>query len=202
MSVYPVMLEGRRFGALVVGGGPVAARKVKGLLDGGVSVEVVATTIGPEIRAMAPGAKLMLHERPFDQDDLRPATIVIAATDDADLNARIAARAIAAGCLVNVVDDPRGGNFVTASVHRSGELTIAVSTGRTPAAAAAIRASLGSRFDSRYARAIVALRTLRERLLRGGRREEWTRASAELIGDDFCAEVEQGTIESRIAAWR
>jgi precorrin-2 dehydrogenase / sirohydrochlorin ferrochelatase len=196
------MLEGARFSAIVVGGGHVAARKVRSLVDGGVNVTIVAPRIAPEIRAMSADERVTLHERAFELTDIKPATIVIAATDDPDLNSRIGANAIAAGCLVNVVDDPRGGNFVTASVHRSGELTIAVSTGRTPAAAAAIRASLGSRFDSRYAKAIVALRTLRERLLRGGKREDWTRASAELIGDEFCAEVEQGTIEARIAAWR
>jgi precorrin-2 dehydrogenase/sirohydrochlorin ferrochelatase len=195
------MLEGARFSALVVGGGSVATRKVRGLLDGGVRVEVVALEVSDELRALA-GARLAIHQRAFDPADIRAGTIVIAATDDADLNGRIAARAIASGCLVNVVDDPRGGNFVTAAVHRSGDLTIAVSTGRTPAAAAAIRATLASRFDAKYAGAIGALRNLRERLLRGGKKEDWARASAELVGEDFCAKVEQGTMEARIAEWR
>lgn len=195
------MLEGARFSALVVGGGSVATRKVRGLLEGGVQVVIVAPEIADELRALS-GERLTIHQRAFDPADIRAGTIVIAATDDADLNGRIAARAIASGCLVNVVDDPRGGNFVTAAVHRSGELTVAVTTGRTPAAAAAIRGAIASRFDARYAGAIGALRNLRERLLRGGKQDDWRRASAELIGDDFCAEVERGTLEARIAAWR
>jgi siroheme synthase-like protein len=201
VTVFPVMLEGARFSALVVGGGSVATRKVRSLLDGGIRVEVVAPEIADELRALA-GDRLAIHQRAFDPADIRAGTIVIAATDDAELNGRIGARAIASGCLVNVVDDPRGGNFISASVHRSGDLTVAVSTGRTPAAAAAIRATLASRFDARYTGALGALRNLRERLLRGGKREDWKRASAELIGDDFCAEVEHGTIERRIAEWR
>lgn len=202
MSVYPVMLDGGRFSALVVGGGSVATRKVRSLLEGGVRVTVVAPAIADELRALVTGPQLTLHERGFEPADVRVGLIVIAATDDEELNARIAAKAVASGCLVNVVDDPRAGNFVTASVHRAGDLTVAVTTGRTPAAAAAIRASLTTRFDGRYARAISALRTLRERLLRGGKPDDWKRASAELIGGDFCDEVERGTIEARIASWR
>jgi precorrin-2 dehydrogenase/sirohydrochlorin ferrochelatase len=201
VTVFPVMLEGARFSALVVGGGAVAARKVKSLLDGGIAVTVVAPSISSDLRALA-DPRLTLHQREYDPADIRPGMLVIAATDDAALNGRIGAKAIAAGCLVNVVDDPRGGNFVTAAVHRAGDLTVAVSTGRTPAAAAAIRNSLAPRFDARYASAIGALRTLRDKLLRGDKRDDWQRASKELIGDDFCAEVEQGTIEGRIASWR
>jgi siroheme synthase (precorrin-2 oxidase/ferrochelatase) len=103
---------------------------------------------------------------------------------------------------VTVADDPNAGNFVMPSVHRSGDLTISVSAGRAPAVATAIRSVIGRRFDGRYAAAIVKLRELRERLLRAGYRDEWKRASSELIGDDFCESVEQGTLEARIASWR
>ena len=203
MTVFPVMLDGSRFTAVVVGGGAVATRKTRALLDGGVRVEVVAPSIADDLRAMAlaePG--LTFRERPYDSRDARSGAIVIAATDDAALNRRIADEALAIGCLVNVVDDPDYGNFVTASVHRSGDLTVAVSAGRAPAVAAAVRSAIARKFDHRYASAIRALRDLRESLLGAGRRDDWKRASSDLVGREFCAEVEKGTIESRVASWR
>jgi siroheme synthase-like protein len=199
----PVMLDGAKFTAVVVGGGGVATRKVKALLEGGARVEVIAPEIADELRSLAlaePG--LTLRQRDYASRDARGGAIIIAATDDRALNRRIADEALAAGCLVNVVDDPDHGNFVTPAVHRSGDLTLAVSAGRAPAAAAAIRSMIAERFDGRYATAIHALRGLRDTLLGAGRREDWQRASSELIGEDFCAEVEQGRLEKRIASWR
>ena len=200
---YPVVLNGARFQALVVGGGSVAWRKVRGLLDGGVRVTVVAPQIVDDLTAEAAGrSDLTLKQRKYESADLAGTALVIVATDDAALNRRIADEAMRGGRLVNVVDDPEAGTFVTPSVHRAGEMTIAVSTGRTPAAAAAIRAEIGRRFDGRYDRAIRALRDLRDRLLEHGQRGEWKRASRELIGDEFCSEVEQGRVEERVAEWR
>jgi precorrin-2 dehydrogenase/sirohydrochlorin ferrochelatase len=200
---YPVVLNGARFQALVVGGGSVASRKVRGLLEGGVRVTVVAPQIADELAVeAAQRSDLTLKQRGYEPADLAGISLVIAATDDAALNRRIADEGARRGCLVNVVDDPEAGTFVTPSVHRAGELTIAVSTGKTPAAAVAIRAEIGRRFDGRYDRAIRALRGLRDRLLEHGKRADWKRASRELIGDGFCDEVEQGKVEGRVAQWR
>jgi precorrin-2 dehydrogenase / sirohydrochlorin ferrochelatase len=199
---YPLMLNGPRCNALVVGGGTVASRKVQGLLEGGLRVSVVAPEIVDELAVLAAGhSRLTLFKRKYEVADLDGARLVIAATSDGPLNRRIAEDAGERGLLVNVVDDPDAGTFVTPSVHRAGEVIIAVSTGRTPAAAAAIRAELGRRFDGRYDRAIRALRGLRDRLLEHGRRDEWKRASRDLIGDDFCKDVEQGNVEGRVAEW-
>jgi precorrin-2 dehydrogenase/sirohydrochlorin ferrochelatase len=200
---YPVTLEGSRFAALVVGGGEVADRKARHLLEGRVRVRVVAPEICRGIEELAldhPG--LTLERRAYQASDCDAATIVIAATNDSATNALVARDALARGRLVNVVDDPDAGNFVTPSVHRSGDLMIAVSTGRLPGAAAAIRSELAARFDNRYAVAIKSLRALRDRLLGSGQREEWTRASTEIVGPNFCDDVEAGTIDAKVAAWR
>jgi siroheme synthase-like protein len=200
---YPVMLDGARFAALVVGGGAVATRKARNLLEGSVPVTVVALEMCPELAALPETfPRLKLVARAYDRRDVDDVSIVIAATSDAGVNQAVARDAMARGILVNVVDDPDAGNFVTPSVHRTGELTIAVSSGRTPAAAAAIRAELARRFDGRYDAAIRSLRSLRERLLGSGRRADWKRASRELIADDFCDQVEQDRVEARVAAWR
>ena len=200
---YPVVLDGARFSALVVGGGEVAERKARGLLAGGIAVTIVAPKICDELVTLAAGhPELTLVRRPYETADADRATIVVAATDDASVNGAVARDAHARGRLVNVVDDPDAGNFMTPAVHRSGDLTIAVSAGRLPAAAAAIRAAIAERFDSRYGAAIQSLRSLRERLLAGGRREDWRRASRELIVDEFCADVEADRIEGRVSSWR
>ena len=199
---YPVILDGAQFSALVVGGGEVASRKARSLLDGGIPVTVVAPAIGPAMSELARDSRVAVHERPYQEGDVGPALVVIAATDDAAVNQRVATDARAKGRLVNVVDDPDAGNFITPAVHRSGDLTIAISTGRTPAAAVAIRAAVARRFDGRYGGAIAALRGLRERLLGVGARSEWKRASAELIGEDFCERVERGDVEREVASWR
>jgi precorrin-2 dehydrogenase / sirohydrochlorin ferrochelatase len=198
------MLNGERFTALVVGGGNVAARKARQLLEGGFErVIVVAPLLCDEIEELwSSHGALSTVQREYRVDDLESHFVVIAATDDRALNSAIAAEARARGRLVNVVDMPTAGNFVTPSVHRSGDLTIAVSTGRVPAAAAAIRRELAARFDGRYGVAIGMLRQLRERLLGLGQRDDWTRASRELIGEEFCADVEQGRIEGRVGSWR
>lgn len=199
---YPVMLDGARFSALVVGGGNVAARKARALLDGNVSVTVIAPEVVEELSALASAGRIRWRARAVQVTDIDPANILVVATDNPVVDREVTEAAMSLGCLVNVAGDPAAGNFVTPSVHRSGDVVIAVSTGRTPAAAAAIRAEVGQQFDHRYARAIGALRELRERLFADGRREDWRRASRELIGESFCAEVESGALEPRIAAWR
>jgi siroheme synthase-like protein len=196
------MLDGARFTAVVVGGGEVAARKTRALLEGGVAVTVIAPRAVDYLSDLAGAGRIRLEAREALDEDVASAGIVIAATDSAEVNRRFARLASARGALVNVADDPGAGNFVTPSVHRAGDLAIAVSTGRAPAAAAAIRARIGATFDHRYAGAIGALRGLRERLFAAGRHEEWRRASQELIGENFCADVESGALEPRIAAWR
>jgi siroheme synthase-like protein len=196
------MLDGARFSAVVVGGGEVAARKTRALLDGGVQVTVVSPKAVEQLAALAAAGRIRWEVREVRDTDIASAPIVVAATNRVEVNHHVARLVSARGALVNVADDPGAGNFVTPSVHRAGDLTIAVSTGRAPAAAGAIRANIARTFDERYAGAIGSLRALRDRLFAAGRHDDWRRASRELIGESFCADVESGAIEPRIDAWR
>lgn len=203
MTLLPLMLDGASFSAVIIGGGAVAERRTRSLLDAGVPVRIIAPEINEALRAMAAvERRLILVQRAYDPTDVRLGTIIVAATNNPQVNTRVATDAKGLGRLVTVASDPNAGNFVMPSVHRSGDVTISVSTVRVPAAAAAIRHDLARRFDSRYAMAVSKLRDLRDRLLRAGNRDEWKRASADLIGEDFCDSVEQGTLEARITAWR
>lgn len=203
MSGYPVVLDGAAIDAVIVGGGAVAARKARALLAAGAQVRVVAPELSPAVRALARDhARCTLVERPYAPGDLDGATLVIAATDQREVNARVAAEARRAGRLVNVADDPGAGNCVTVAAHRAGDLVIGVTTGGVPAAAARIRDAIAERFDDRYAQALQGLGALRRRLLDAGDRDGWRRAVETLITDDFCAAVEDGTFAREVEGWR
>ncbi len=197
------MLDGSKVTALVVGGGAVALRKIRALLDGGVHVAVIAPEVNSELRLLAEREpRLTVTRGAYSDGHIADATLVIAATDDAAVNARVAGDATRQHRLVNVVDAPGIGTFLTPAVHRAGDLTIAIFTGRLPAAAAAIRDAVAGRFDGRYAAAIAEVRDLRDRLLASGERAEWKAISDELLGGSFCADVESGSLEAKVAPWR
>jgi precorrin-2 dehydrogenase/sirohydrochlorin ferrochelatase len=190
-----MLLDGARIRALIVGGGAVAHRKAKGLLESGASVRVVSPGITPALRAIE-DERLVLVERAYASADIADATLVVAATDVRAVNARVAADARAAGRLVNVSDAPAEGDWVTVATHRAGPMVIGVSAGGVPSAAARIRDAIGERFDARYGEALAALARLRQR------GSEWSAAEAALIGPDFCQQVERGELVTLVAAWR
>jgi siroheme synthase-like protein len=204
VSAYPVVLEGASIEALIVGGGAVAERKARALLDAEARVRVVAPMIAPALHELAAqvSPRLSLLERPYAPTDIGRATLVVAATNDREVNALVAADARRAGRLVNVADDPAAGNCMTVAAHRSGPLVIGVTAG-VPTAAAYIRDAIAERFDGRYADALSALAALRARLLAAGDRDAWRRAVDTFVGDDFCARVEaaDGRFAEEVSAW-
>jgi len=203
VSAYPVMLEGAGIAALVVGGGRVATRRALALLGAGARVHVVAPRLAGELDAAAAREPaLTLARREYAVGDVGDATLVVAATDSREVNARVAADARALGRLVNVADAPADGNCAVPATHRVGDLVIAVFAGGVPTAAARVRDCIAARFDARYAPAIHGLRSLRARTLRERGTAAWRQAADALTGADFCAAVESGAFEERLAAWR
>ena len=201
MSDFPIALHGAQIVAVVVGGGAVGTRKALALADAGAQVRVVAPEIGPELEDAARHRKITLVRERYDSDVLDGATLVIAATNSREVNAQIAIDAHAKGKLVNITDFPDEGNFHTMALHRSGDVTIAVSSGGVPGAAARIRDAIAERFDARYGEAVSALRGLRSKLITGGG-DRWRDAAPKLIGDDFCSSVEDGTLSEKVDSWR
>lgn len=201
MSVFPIALNAQRVRALVVGGGAVGTRKALALLEAGATVRVVAPEVSQALAQLEAENRLAVLRASYAPDVLGDATIVIAATSSRDVNSLVAADARALGKLVNVTDAPEEGDFHTMAVHRSGDMTIAVSTGGVPAAAARIRDTLARQFDERYELALSALHQMRSRL-READRGAWQRASSDLIGDDFCESVEKGDVADKVAGWR
>ena len=209
MSAFPLMIDGSRLRALVVGGGPVGERKAAALLVAGARVRVISPEITAGLaeaerghRAQSGTASLTIIRKEYERGDIGDAMIVVAATGSPDINAQVAADAEALNRLVNVVDGSSRGNCATAATHRSGDLLIAVSTGRAPGVAARIRDDLARRFDARYGAAIQAIAALRTRLLSEGRAADWRRAADDLLDGDFCERVESGEFSSKVGEWR
>jgi siroheme synthase-like protein len=203
VSGFPVLLDGPSLTALVVGGGLVATRKVRALLDVGAHVRVVAPRVTEGLDALANGAaNLVIERRRFRTGDVQRADLVFAATDDRAVNARVARTARDMHRLVSVVDAPSEGTFSGMAVHRSGDVVIGVSAGGVPRAAAHVRDAIAERFDARYAEAIAALRSIRRRLLSASDRAGWRAAMASLVDARFCARVESGAFAAEADAWR
>ena len=201
MSDFPIALHGERVTAVIVGGGSVGTRKAMALADAGARVDVIAPVATPDLEEADRQRKITLVREEYRADHLDGATLVIAATDAREVNARIAVDAQSKGKLVNITDYPDEGNFHSMALHRSGDITIAVSSGGVPGAAARIRDAIAERFDSRYGRALSALRGLRSRLIATGE-ERWQAAAPQLVGEDFCSSVEDGSIAHKVDAWR
>ncbi len=201
MSDFPIALHGERITAVVIGGGSVGTRKALALVESGAQVRVVSPVVSSELEDAARLHQIILLRETYRREHLERATLVIAATDSREVNAQIAVDANASGMLVNISDYPDEGNFHTMALHRSGEVTIAVSSGGVPGAAARIRDAIAQRFDARYDRAVSALRGLRTRLIAGGD-DRWRAAAPKLVGDDFCSSVEDGSFTEKVNSWR
>ncbi|MCH4157950.1 MAG: bifunctional precorrin-2 dehydrogenase/sirohydrochlorin ferrochelatase [Acidaminococcaceae bacterium] len=129
---YPLQLKLQNKYCLVIGGGKVAVRKVGKLLAAGARVTVIATRVIPALQALAQQQRLNLCLRPYLPSDLKGAFLVVAATDDAAVNARVAQDAEPLQLLVNVVDAPELGNFNVPGTYDLGQLTFTVATGGNP----------------------------------------------------------------------
>jgi uroporphyrin-III C-methyltransferase/precorrin-2 dehydrogenase/sirohydrochlorin ferrochelatase len=129
-------LQGRR--VVLVGGGPVAAGKLRGLIAAGADVTVVAPDIRPEIER----ERVTIVRRAFEPADLDGAWWVVAAAPQ-DVNRQVLAAAEARRIFVNAVDDPQHATAYAGGVVRRQGVTIAISTGgRAPAIAALLREAL------------------------------------------------------------
>ena len=201
MSDFPVALHGERLTAVVIGGGSVGTRKALALAEAGAQVRVVSPEVTAELGEAERTRRLSILRESYRPEQLGDATLVIAATDSREVNAQIAVDAHSRGKLVNITDFPDEGNFHTMALHRSGDVTIAVSAGGVPGAAARIRDAIAERFDARYGRAVSALRGLRSRLISGGD-ERWRDAAPKLLADDFCSSVEDGSFTEKVDTWR
>ena len=153
-------LSGRR--CVVVGGGDIGLEKVEGLLAADGAVTLVAPEAIRALERLAAEGSIAWERREYRPEDLEATFIVIAATNDTDVNIGVYEDAERRAMLVNVVDVPPLCNFILPAIVRTGPLAIAISTaGASPALAKRIRNQIAEEYGEPYARLAVMLNDVR-----------------------------------------
>ncbi|MGY1752007.1 uroporphyrinogen-III C-methyltransferase [Blastococcus sp. SYSU D01042] len=137
--VYPVGLRLLDRQVVVVGGGQVAHRRVAGLLEARAQVTVVSPEVTPALEALVGPGSVAWVRRRYEPGDLAGAWYAVAATDDADVNAAVAAEAEAARIFCARADDRAASSVWTPATARHGDLVVGVHGGGDPQRAIAVR---------------------------------------------------------------
>ncbi|MCG8378236.1 MAG: siroheme synthase CysG, partial [Proteobacteria bacterium] len=165
MPYFPLFLKLQDRPCLVVGGGEVAARKTQQLLKAGAQVTVLALEIGSSFEKTCQENDIVLKKQGYDPALLEGIELVIAATDDNNINKQVARDALAKSILVNVVDDPDSGSFIMPSVVDRNPVMIAVSTGgASPVLARLLRARLETLIPASYGKLASLISRFRDKV--------------------------------------
>lgn len=172
MTSYPVNLVVAGRPVLVVGGGRVAAGKVRGLLDAGAIVTVVAPDTVDELTVLD-GSSITIERRPYRSGDVAAYRLAVTATGDPIVDQQVFDDAEAAGVWVNSADDPARCSFTLPSRVRRGDLLVTVSTGgRSPALSSWLRERLEEEIGPEYEALLEVLAAERVRLRASGASSE------------------------------
>lgn len=160
---YPIFLDLTGRLAVIIGGGSVAARKARGLIDAGCG----------EIRAVAPEfpgdlpASIKRIPEPYQSHHLDGAFIAFAATNSPAVNQQVVRHAQSKGILVCRTDNDElmSGDFTNAALHRNTKLTIAVSAAGSPAFAAAVRDNIAKQLPPVFSTMAEQMQLLRPHIL-------------------------------------
>jgi len=167
MAKYPIFLEMGARRAVVVGGGAVAVRKAKSLLDAGARLVVVAQHIDEMMAALCRRTGVELIRGKYTKNYLVGAVLAIAATNNRRLNKRIYSDCQELEILCNVVDEPELCDFFVPAVVKRGNLQVAVSTeGYCPAYSGHLRKKLETIFTDEHGRFLDELEGYRKRVIR------------------------------------
>ena len=162
---YPVNLNLDNMEIIIVGGGNVALRKCMNFLDFGKSVTVLAPEF--DSRFLELGNKVDLINDIFKEEYIDKFDIVVAATDDKEVNEEIACICRKKSKLINVVDSRDLSDFTVSSYVKRGDLLIGISTGgKIPALSAKIRRDLEEIYDESFAEYVDLLGELRKKFIK------------------------------------
>jgi siroheme synthase-like protein len=166
MAYLPIFFDVTGRPCLVVGGGEVAARKVTTLLDAGADVTLISPVIvDASLENLVRHRRVRHIARAYKPGDMAGATLVYAATDDAELHRRLHDEARERSIPINVADAPEFCTFIIPAILTRGSLKIAVSTeGAGPAMAKRIVGRLGRLFGPEYGLTMEVLRAARHHL--------------------------------------
>ncbi|ATL98086.1 uroporphyrinogen-III C-methyltransferase [Aeromonas sp. CA23] len=186
MDYLPIFCRLDNKPVLLVGGGEVAERKARLLLDAGASLTVVSPELDPELAALADAGAIEWRAGEFEPAQLTGKWLVVAATDRREVNALVYQSANQAGIFANVVDDPKRSSFIMPSIIDRSPLMVAISSGgKAPVLARLLREKLEALLPQHLGAVAAFAGGLRERVKArfasmGERRQFWER----LLGAD------------------
>jgi len=165
LKYYPVFLDIRDKKCVIVGGGEVALRKAERLLDCGAKVSIISPKLTPELATLKDKNLIAHIAAEYSGDLIDEAALIIGATDNEKINARISKDARAKGIPVNIVDDPQKCDFILPSIVQRGDLEIAIGTGgKSPALASYLREELERQYGKEYEIFLNILGNLRAKM--------------------------------------
>jgi uroporphyrin-III C-methyltransferase / precorrin-2 dehydrogenase / sirohydrochlorin ferrochelatase len=165
VDFLPIFVNIKQQPCLVIGGGEVAARKVVLLLKAEAKVTVISPNLGRELKEMAENGEIIHVSRHFEDADIQQPVLVIAATDQREVNERVSKLGKARGIPVNVVDNPGLCSFIMPSIVDRSPVQIAISTGgASPVLARMIRTKLEGCIPAAYGRLASLVDGFREKV--------------------------------------
>ncbi|HDO1384443.1 TPA: uroporphyrinogen-III C-methyltransferase [Aeromonas veronii] len=186
MDYLPIFCRLDNKPVLLVGGGEVAERKARLLLDAGAQLTVVAPELDPELAELAANGSIEWLAGEFVPKQLAGKWLVVAATDRREVNALVYQSANQARIFANVVDDPKRSSFIMPSIIDRSPLMVAISSGgKAPVLARLLREKLEALLPQHLGAVATFAGSLRERVKArfasmGERRRFWER----LLGAD------------------
>jgi len=165
MDFLPVYINIRGQRCLVVGGGEIAARKASLLAKAGGKIDVVAEEVSSGVSAVVASCDGQVFKRRYQTSDLDGAIIVIAATNDEQVNRQVSEEAKERSLPVNVVDNPELCSFILPAIIDRSPVVIAVSSGgQSPVLARLIRAKLETTIPASYGRLAKLVGAVRDKV--------------------------------------
>lgn len=150
MDYYPVHLQLQGKQAVIIGGGKIAERKTAGLLETGAVITVISPELTEGLRDFVKERRISWKRKHFTAEDIAGAFLIIAATNDREVNLAVK-KAAAPNQLLSLIDNPEESGFILPSVIRQGKLTITVSTsGASPILAKKIKEEISHHYGSEY----------------------------------------------------
>ncbi|MFT5729076.1 MAG: precorrin-2 dehydrogenase/sirohydrochlorin ferrochelatase [Desulforhopalus sp.] len=163
MSLYPINLKIENSLCLVVGGGVVAFRKIRGLLQADARVRVISPELLPGLRLLADNGAIEWFERPFVEGDLEGVSLVFAATNKRKVQVLVQEEACKNKVLLNSADAPVESDFHVPAHFRRGPMIVTVSTGGgSPALAKKLRKQLEDEIVPEYQGVVELMAIIRE----------------------------------------
>ncbi len=163
---FPVFLNLKDKLCIVIGGGKVAERKVENLLKTSAKVRVISPEITPVLKRLFEEGRIEWENRAYQKGDLGSAWLVIAATNNPEVQKEVYQEAEEKHIFCNVVDVPELCSFIVPSVIRRGMLNIAISTsGGSPAVARRLRETLENFIGEEYEIYLELMKNLRKQIL-------------------------------------